>query len=96
MQDRDEPISEDLGVDLQITRDRRRCLADLEGPMGIRYTPRFAAVRYCDFAERPVRADEFLFLGRLLSWVDLYNATSARVQIFGLAYSDFDPDGHRR
>ena len=42
MQDRDEPISEDLGVDLQITRDRRRCLADLEGPMGIRYTPRFA------------------------------------------------------
>lgn len=71
-------------VEVQVSRDR------------IRYSPRFAAVRYCDFAERPVRADEFLFLGRLLSWVDLYNATSARVQIFGLAYSDFDPDGHRR
>ena len=78
MQDRDEPISEDLGVDLQITRDRRRCLADLEGPMGIRYTPRFALVRYSNIAVRPFLSFESIILGRLLSCIDNYNGTSAR------------------
>ena len=78
MQDRDEPISEDLGVDLQITRDRRRCLADLEGPMGIRYTPRFVPVRYSDIAVRPFLSFESIILGRLLSCIDNYNGTSAR------------------
>ena len=78
MQDRDEPISEDLGFDLQITRDRRRCLADLEGPMGIRYTPRFALVRYSNIAVRPFLSFESIILRRLLSCIDNYNGNSAR------------------